>query len=269
MFVQPKARSGVNSCQRHYRIVNFYHSCGGEHDCYAARLLCHMAADKASTAWSDAKAVNGAKVWQVKLSSWLARQRELAAAYICHSFSSTPAAPVCTRATIFQGSHCWHLRFLRRLKVTPLDSCGSDTLLLPHRFILHLHMLQPPPATLLSLSQNFNSIPQQESQFQLQMEREGRWKLNSLPALLGRIFGGKSFAPQNVFESLPPIVAETNLSRCWTSMPSRGHLLSKKKGRRKLSKIFSLVLQSHQHLSTENMYCNLSRHLHNWSKQIK
>lgn len=148
MFVQPKARSastGVGSCQRRYRIVNFYHSWGGEWDRYAVQLLCRTAADEASTLWSDAEAVDGAEVWDVKLSFWLARQRELTAAYICHSFCSTPVAPVCTRATVFQGSHCWHPRFLCRLKVTPLDCCGSDTLLLPHRFILRLHMLQPPP----------------------------------------------------------------------------------------------------------------------------
>lgn len=48
MFVQPKARSastGVGSCQRRYRIVNFYHSWGGERDRYAAQLLCRTAAD--------------------------------------------------------------------------------------------------------------------------------------------------------------------------------------------------------------------------------
>lgn len=190
MFVQPKARSastGVGSCQRRYRIVNFYHSWGGERDRYAAQLLCRRAADEASTLWSDAEAVDGAEVWDVKLSFWLARQRELTAAYICHSFCSTPVAPVCTRATVFQGSHCWHPHFLCRLKVTPLDCCGSDTLLLPHRFILRLHMLQPPPATLLSLSQNLFSTPQQESQFQLQMENEGRWKPSVPPALFTKI----------------------------------------------------------------------------------
>lgn len=198
MFVQPKARSastGVGPCQRRYRIVNFYHSCGGERDRHAARLLCHMAAGEASTVWSDAEAINGAEVWQVKLSLWLARQRELEVAYICHSFSSTPVAPVCTRATVLQGSHCWHLRFLWRLKVPPLDCCRSDTLLLPRRFILHLHMLQPPAATLLSLSQNFFSTPQQESRFQVQMESEGRWKRNDSVTLFSKGFGERKVLP--------------------------------------------------------------------------
>lgn len=184
----------------------------------------------------------------------------LAAAYICHSFSSTPVAAVCTRATVFQGSHCWHLRFLWRSKVTPLHCFGSDTLLLPHRFILCRHMLQPPPATLLSLSQNSFSTPQQESRFQLQMESTGRWKLNDPPALFGRILGGnKKIAPQNVFESFPPIVVEINLGRCYTMMRPRRHLTSLKTSsskladsthfdnrQRKQSKIFFLILQSHQ-----------------------
>lgn len=103
-----------------------------------------MAADKASTPWWDVEPCTVPRVGKSNSNFWLARQRNLTAAYMCHSFSSTPVAPFYTRATVFQVSQCWHVSFLWRLKVTALDCCGSDTLLLPQIHSAPPHVASAP-----------------------------------------------------------------------------------------------------------------------------
>lgn len=88
MIVQPKARSAsmdVGSCHRRYRI--------GERHGYAAQVR---------SRGCNAEAVH-AGPGVASRAELLARQRKRAAAFICHSLSSAPVAPVCTRAYGFSG----------------------------------------------------------------------------------------------------------------------------------------------------------------------
>lgn len=62
---------------------------------------------------------------------------------VCVSLMCFSCVYTYTCFTVFQGSHSWHPPLSMQVKVTPVDCCSSDTLLLLHRLPLQLRVLQP------------------------------------------------------------------------------------------------------------------------------